>query len=187
MRFFACSLLLAAHGVAATSLDAHRVLRAATKRVDLLKRGVRIAKRFDAVVDYVEGLCSRAPISTNADFTLEENGWAGASTFASQVKVESHKPVLNLEEIEHHLLDVQCGDGMMELSFVDTSSARDAYFSCQEQNGGLVITSHESCNPDGERAVYKYTPPTLPPNPFLTTTESPTSPSPPPAHPLIST
>jgi hypothetical protein len=52
----ACVLLIATHGVAATLLDAHRVLKAATKRADLLKRGLRIAKRFDAVVDYVEGM-----------------------------------------------------------------------------------------------------------------------------------
>jgi hypothetical protein len=67
MRFFACSLLLAAHGVAATSLDAHRMLRAATKRTDLLKRGVRIATRFDAVVDYVEGMFPRAPVGADTD------------------------------------------------------------------------------------------------------------------------
>jgi hypothetical protein len=85
-----------------------------------------------------------------------ENGWTGASTFASQVRVNSQKPILNLEEVEHHLQDVQCRDGTMKLSFVDTSSARDAYHaSCeQKKGGGLVVTSHESCNDEGERKVY---------------------------------
>jgi hypothetical protein len=50
------ALLLATLGVAATSLEAHRVLKAATERSDLLKRGARITKRFDAVVDYAEGM-----------------------------------------------------------------------------------------------------------------------------------
>jgi hypothetical protein len=54
------------------------------------------------------------------------------------------------------LQDVQCGDGTMKLSFVDTSSARDAYHASYEQKkgGGLVVTSHEGCNDDGERKVY---------------------------------
>jgi hypothetical protein len=43
------------------------MLRAATKRTDLLKRGVRIAKRFDAVVDYVEGMFPRAPVGADTD------------------------------------------------------------------------------------------------------------------------
>jgi hypothetical protein len=87
-----------------------------------------------------------------------ETSWAATSTFASQVKVNSRKPILNLEEVEHHLQDVQCGDGTMKLSFVDASSARDAYYaSCeQEKGGGLVVTSHEGCNREGERSVYKY-------------------------------
>jgi hypothetical protein len=161
MRFFdlphACVLLLAAQGVLATSPSTHRMLQAATKRSDLYRRGVRIVKRFGAEVKYVEGMYCGVLVERNiADASTEENGWGGAVTFASQVKVESQKPVLNLEEIEHHLQDVSCADGKMKLSFVDTSSARDAYFSCHEKGGGLVITSHDSCNGEGERAVYRY-------------------------------
>jgi hypothetical protein len=77
------------------------------------------------------------------------------STFASQVNVKSHKPVLNLEEIEHHLADVNCKAGKMTLDFVDTSSARDAFHSCHGDDGGLIVTSHYSCNTEGERAVYR--------------------------------
>ncbi|KAF9696639.1 hypothetical protein EKO04_005347 [Ascochyta lentis] len=93
-------------------------------------------------------------------FTLNanENGWNGRETFASSVKVGSKKPILNLEEIEHHLQDVQCGDDRMKLHFVDASSARDARAACHGGHGGLgglIITSHESCNRDGERAVYR--------------------------------
>jgi hypothetical protein len=155
----ACVLLLATwlgQGVVATPSPAHRVLRAATKRTDLYRRSTRITKRFEAGLDYVEGMyCLSQGGYSCADLTTEENGWGGKSTFASQVKVNSQKPVLNLEEVEHHLQDVQCEDGLMKLSFVDTSSARDAYFSCYEKNGGLVITSHDSCNDEGERAVYR--------------------------------
>jgi hypothetical protein len=154
-----CVLLLATwlgQGVVATSApQTHRSLKAATKLSDLDKRSVRITKRFDAQVDYVEGMCSELTDRTSADIRVEENGWAGVQTFASQVKVSSKEPVLNLEEVEHYLQDVQCGDGKMKLSFVDTSSARDAYFSCHDKNGGLVITSHDSCNVESERSVYR--------------------------------
>ncbi|KAF2676338.1 hypothetical protein K458DRAFT_322188 [Lentithecium fluviatile CBS 122367] len=43
----------------------------------------------------------------------------------------------------------------MVLSFVDTESALGAGAACHGSNGGLVITSHETCNLEGERAVYK--------------------------------
>jgi hypothetical protein len=44
----------------------------------------------------------------------------------------------------------------MKLSFVDASSARDAYHASyeQEQGGGRIVTSHEGCNSEGERSVY---------------------------------
>lgn len=41
-------------GVDATN-ESHRLLRAATKRNDLYRRNVRITKRFEAGLDYVEG------------------------------------------------------------------------------------------------------------------------------------
>ncbi|KAJ4374952.1 hypothetical protein N0V83_002031 [Neocucurbitaria cava] len=100
---------------------------------------MRITKKFESELAYVEN----------------ENGWNSRSTFASQVKVSSQKPVLTLEEIEHHLQDVECGDATMKLHFVDTSSARDARSACNGAAGGLIITSHETCNQDGERAVYR--------------------------------
>jgi hypothetical protein len=68
------------------------------------------------------------------------------------------KPILNLEEIEHHLQDVQCSDGMMKLYFTDASTARDARAAGHGGHGGmggLIITSHHSCNKEGERAVYR--------------------------------
>jgi hypothetical protein len=86
---------------------------------------------------------------------IEENGWGGVQTFAAQVRVGSSMPIMNLEEVEHHLKDVRCEEGKMELSFVDMVAARDAYYACHEKNGGLIVTSHDSCNEEGERAVYR--------------------------------
>jgi hypothetical protein len=64
-------------------------------------------------------------------------------------------PVFNLEEHEHHLQNVHCDGGMMTLHFVDASSARDARAACDGPDGSLIITSHESCNEEGERSVYR--------------------------------
>ncbi|KAF1945863.1 hypothetical protein EJ02DRAFT_395726 [Clathrospora elynae] len=141
----ACTILLVAYfgiEVAAIVKDGpptHRLLRAATKRSELYRRSMRITKRFEAEISYIDN----------------ENGWNGGQAFASQVKVGSQKPVFNLEEHEHHLQDVKCSNGTMTLHFVDTSSARDARSAAHGAGGGLVITSHESCNEEGERAVYR--------------------------------
>ncbi|KAF2478229.1 uncharacterized protein BDR25DRAFT_338854 [Lindgomyces ingoldianus] len=116
-----------------------RVLRAATKRSDLFRRSMRIEKRYDAELAYIE----------------KENGWQSDSIFASQVRVSSEAPVFNLEDFEHHLQDVKCEDGKMRLDFVDTVSARDARHACSGDNGGLIITSHASCNQEGERSVFE--------------------------------
>lgn len=89
------------------------------------------------------------------DKVVEENVWSNGETFASQVRVGSQRPVLNLEEHEHHLQDVQCGADGIKLHFVDISSARDARAACHGVDGGLIVTSHESCNKEGERSVYR--------------------------------
>ncbi|KAF2445959.1 hypothetical protein P171DRAFT_277068 [Karstenula rhodostoma CBS 690.94] len=84
----------------------------------------------------------------------EPTRYNGHSIFASQLKVASKKPILNLEDIEHHLEDVQCVDGKVTLKFADTSSAIDARLACHGPEGGIVVTSHLGCNPEGERSVY---------------------------------
>ena len=62
--------------------------------------------------------------------------------------------MFTLEEHEHHLKAIECGNDAMKLHFVDASSARDARAAYGE-DGGLIITSHESCNDEGEREVYR--------------------------------
>lgn len=166
MRFFdlphACALLLVGYFGSEVVASLHdgpwtdRILRAATKRSDFYRRSMRITKRFESELAYIEStFLSQPGDRIVADDLPDENGWDSRSTFASQVKVSSQKPVLTLEEIEHHLQDVECGVATMKLHFVDTSSARDARSACHGAAGGLIITSHETCNQDGERAVYR--------------------------------
>jgi hypothetical protein len=42
--------------ISSDDLETHRLLRAATKRSDLYRRGVRITKRFEAELAYVESM-----------------------------------------------------------------------------------------------------------------------------------
>ncbi|KAF1931913.1 uncharacterized protein M421DRAFT_406264 [Didymella exigua CBS 183.55] len=134
-------LALYASSVGALVQDGNLILRAATRRSDLHKRDTRIIRKYESEVVYVEGTRQRS-----------------SKIFASTVKVASRRPILYLEEIEHFLRDVQCQDGRMMLHFVDAGSAQDARAACHGGHGGtggLIITSHQSCNRDGERAVYK--------------------------------
>ncbi|KAF2640096.1 hypothetical protein P280DRAFT_507661 [Massarina eburnea CBS 473.64] len=124
---------------AATPVEApERTLRAATRRSDLMRRSMKIEPKFESEVVYVES----------------ESGYYHKNVFASQVKVASKKPILNLEEIEHHLSDVRCSDDKMTLSFRDPKTARDAKAAAHGTHGGLIISAHEGCNPEGERTVY---------------------------------
>ncbi|KAG9389039.1 HET domain containing protein [Pyrenophora tritici-repentis] len=156
MRFLRASQVCAIVAIACFSTDVtavvvgegfetHRVLRAATKRSDLYRRSMRITKKFETELAYVE----------------EENVWTNKETFASQVKVGSQRPVFTLEDHEHHLQDVQCSPDGIKLHFVDTSSARDARAAT---DGGLVITAHAGCNSESERAVYQVNNVSLSPN-----------------------
>lgn len=162
MHLLSAILVIASVGANAAAViddgvETHRVLRAATKKVDLYRRGVRITKRFETEMAYVDSMLSilKSHIHTSTDNWAEENVWTDASTFASQVKVGSQKPVFNIEEHEHHLQGVECSEDAMKLHFVDASSARDARAACYGNNGGLIITSHSGCNEEGERSVYR--------------------------------
>ncbi|KAF2202214.1 hypothetical protein GQ43DRAFT_5691 [Delitschia confertaspora ATCC 74209] len=130
-------------GVSSLSLgapsDSGRVLKAATRRSDLFRRDTRIRRNFDANLAYIES----------------ENGFQSNSIFASQVRVKSEAPILSLEDIEHHLSDVQCSAETMKLSFVSGVSKRDAHHACKHEKGGYIITSHSTCNAEGERSVFK--------------------------------
>ncbi|ORX93719.1 hypothetical protein BCR34DRAFT_669805 [Clohesyomyces aquaticus] len=129
-----CILLLA--GALSTEVSAKyvapapqdRVLRAATKRSDLFRRSMRIEQKFETELSYIE----------------TENGWGSSSIFASSVRVNSKAPIFNLKEHEHYLQDIRY-----------LVSTRDARHACHGESRGFIITSHETCNVDGERAVYK--------------------------------
>lgn len=55
--YFPTTLLFAVYAgsIAAATTNSHRVLRAATKRSDLLKRETKITQRFESEVVYIDG------------------------------------------------------------------------------------------------------------------------------------
>jgi hypothetical protein len=59
MRSFTWSVVLLATWLG-QDVAAQRVLRAATRRGDLYRRSVRIAKRYEVEVGYVQGMFSEA-------------------------------------------------------------------------------------------------------------------------------
>lgn len=62
---------------------------------------------------------------------------------------------MNLEDIEHHLSDVRCEDDKMTLEFFDAAAAADATGACHDEDeGAIIVTSHEGCNNEGERVAY---------------------------------
>ncbi|KAF2011857.1 hypothetical protein BU24DRAFT_465450 [Aaosphaeria arxii CBS 175.79] len=126
------STLLSAEATS-TPPSGERVLRAATRSSDLYRRSNKIEKKYSASLSYVDGA-------------------NGQTVFASQVKVGSERPVLKLEDIDHHLQDVECKGDSMKLRFGDKVHARDTRNAC---HGGVIITSHEGCNAEGERSFYK--------------------------------
>jgi hypothetical protein len=56
MHSFIFSVVLLVTWLGQEGVAAQRVLRAATRRTDLYKRSMRIGKRYEAEVGYVEGM-----------------------------------------------------------------------------------------------------------------------------------
>ncbi|KAL8833849.1 MAG: hypothetical protein Q9170_004071, partial [Blastenia crenularia] len=73
---------------------------------------------------------------------------------AAQVHVLTKIPTLNLEEIGHHVDDVQCFKGSVSLDFVSLSAKEAALEQFRPYEGFYLVTSHDTCNHDGERKVY---------------------------------
>lgn len=132
-----------------------RVLKAASRRTDLLRRDSKISRTFSADLGYAECKNTRPYLGCKLIIHSAENDHLTGSVFASSVRVDSEIPVLVLEDIEQHLSDIQCTDSSIKLSFSSESAALDARHACHHEKGAYVITSHKGCNTEGERNVYK--------------------------------
>lgn len=79
-----------------------------------------------------------------------------SSQFIARLRTISDKPSLLLEEIEGHLEDIYCDEGNIELRFTNAETFRVACREYTTIGQFFLITSHDSCNRDGERGAHLY-------------------------------
>jgi hypothetical protein len=87
---------------------------------------------------------------------VDENVHSSTSVFASTVKLHSKNPILFLEEFEDLIMRVQCSHSSIDLTFSSGSACATAIAAWGHIQEAIVVTSHDECNGDGERAVYEY-------------------------------
>lgn len=73
----------------------------------------------------------------------------------SSVQINSHAPILVLEDIEQLLRNVKCTESTIELHFDSPADAEAAKHACHHENGAYTVTSHVTCNEEGERSVFE--------------------------------
>ncbi|KKA23079.1 GPI anchored protein [Rasamsonia emersonii CBS 393.64] len=77
------------------------------------------------------------------------------SVFAASLSVKSREPLLVVEDLENELKDVVCSNSQISL-FFNAPGGFDAVKEAFQLNGSfIVVTSHDGCNLDGERATYR--------------------------------
>ena len=73
---------------------------------------------------------------------------------SARVRLSSKLPTLALEDIEDHLYEVSCTDRFALLDFDDGISSATALRELSSFKDFYLITSHTSCNSEGQRAIY---------------------------------
>lgn len=92
--------------------------------------------------------------STNNIFTTKDSLLGKPTQFAAQVRLETRKPTLLLEEIEDDLHEIRCAKGIIQFGFVLSETFELAWGEYSRFGEFFLITSHEGCNNDGERGAY---------------------------------
>ena len=87
------------------------------------------------------------------NFSVESDG--ANSVFYSNIRIDSDKPLLVLENVEDHIVDITCQPNFIELKFPSEGLRDSAKSTCRELIGSYVITSHIGCNDEGERNAYR--------------------------------
>jgi len=88
------------------------------------------------------------------NFSVESDG--ANSVFYSNIRIDSDKPLLVLENVEDHIVDITCQPNFIELKFPSEKLRDSAKSTCRELIGSYVITSHIGCNDEGERNAYRW-------------------------------
>ncbi|KAL8705514.1 MAG: hypothetical protein Q9201_001389 [Fulgogasparrea decipioides] len=129
--------ILSTHNDLPLTKRANRQLRAAQVESHIGKRSTDQALRRNHELHYV-------------DDTLDiEN-----RRLAAQVRVTAKLPTLLLEDIDHHVSNVNCAESHIVLGFGTTLRKRAALAEIGVGKDFYLVTSHDTCNVDGERSVY---------------------------------
>ncbi|KAF9894531.1 hypothetical protein FE257_006416 [Aspergillus nanangensis] len=97
-------------------------------------------------------------LDTRASFDyLHEDDEHPDSVFAATLDVQSKLPVLVLEDIEVGLENLTCSGSQIQLSFTSTGKGTELKKAVQDLDEFVLVTSHEGCDPDGERSTHRVT------------------------------
>lgn len=77
-------------------------------------------------------------------------------TTVMDVHIQSEQPFLMLEDNEDLLHRVTCGTSSMRLEFASDQIFEDSKDELSKLQNSIVVTSHDGCNEDGARAVFRY-------------------------------
>ncbi|KAL8924894.1 MAG: hypothetical protein Q9208_003777 [Pyrenodesmia sp. 3 TL-2023] len=73
---------------------------------------------------------------------------------AAQVHLTTKLSTLTLEDIDHHIDYVLCSETSILLGFLTASSKQAAIEELRSKDKFYLVTSHNTCNNDGERNIY---------------------------------
>ncbi|KAL2002795.1 hypothetical protein VTN02DRAFT_5897 [Thermoascus thermophilus] len=74
--------------------------------------------------------------------------------FTATLAVKSHSPILVLEELENALENVLCSESQISLVFDSIENVYAIRKEIGTSSSFVVVTSHNGCNSEGERATY---------------------------------
>lgn len=74
---------------------------------------------------------------------------------AAQVHLDAKFPTLFVEEIDHHFQEIACSDDFITLRFAIVSAKQAVLDEVSQYDSFYLITSHATCNEDGERNLYQ--------------------------------
>lgn len=93
--------------------------------------------------------------STDLHYGGAPAGSDGSETAVMTVHIESQKPFLVLEDNENLFEQVSCQGPMMRLKFVSEEIFEESKDNLRSLVGSHVVSSHDGCNSDGARDVYR--------------------------------
>lgn len=67
--------------------------------------------------------------------------------------MSAKRPTLVLETLEHHIDQIGCSNDRLILDFASLETLHEVYRHVEGANDFLLITSHQSCDLEGERSV----------------------------------